>query len=343
MSTIHGGPGGEDSRESVLPIHIKGVGTFYPAGERSKRGVIRGYVDGQQYEVATDAKNKRTARADWNAFAQDIRAECRQPETGLTFNDALAHYRASGDRSMRQIEYLEAVEPRLRDIPIDAIKAGLVRTLAKELYPKATAATRNRCVLGPVGAAINCFADDDYCNHIRIKKFPEVKRAKRPASDKTEQILLANTSGPEHLYLTMIFRQGFRVSETLGVDWDDIDLSKREIVLYVGKARTEKRIPMHRDVFALLANAGEGPLFPWDTRHEVTAWLKPLRKKLGITFSSHRARDKWASDRNEDGFTDHDMVAAGSWTDTRALKDYVDVDKDHARSVVERDRKQGEG
>lgn len=329
-----------------MSVKIEGVGRYYEPGERSNRAVIRGSFDGQQYEITTDETNPRGIKRFWD----DFKASTRAKNSGIpqeeikTFADAFMHYKATDVRSAEQIGFIEAVMHRFNDTPVGDIKPGFVRQVALESYPQAANSTRNRQVLGPISAVINCFADDDNCNHIRIKKFQEVKREKRPASEETEIELLENTLGYENLYLSIIFRQGWRITETVKVIWEDnIDLQEQEFILYVGKAKTENRLPMHSDVYDALCRVPEaertGKLFPWKTRFNVYTWLNRLCDDLGIEFTSHRARDKWASDRNEDGFTDYDMVAGGSWTDRRSLSSYVDVDKEQARRVVERDRK----
>lgn len=328
-----------------MPKHIKGVGTYYYPGERSKNGIVRFYLDRKQYEFATVETDEKKVRTAWAQYVADIIREGGEaPQRPLTFNDAFTHYKRSGERSRAQIGFIERLLHRIGAKPLDDIKPGFVKAAAIEEYPQGSAGTRNRQVLGTVSAVINCCADDDMCRHIRIKKFTEEKKVKRPATDDDEARLLKAAEGYQLLFLTTIFCQGTRVSETLGLTWEGgIDLSDELITLYVSKAKTEKHLEMHEDVFVLLANIPEaervGKVFPWANRSSVRKWLDKLCKKAGVEFTPHRARDKWATDRNADGFTRDDIMNAGSWTDTRALDHYVTVSRKHARDVVHRKRK----
>lgn len=335
--------------------------SFSPPGTRkgNKKWIVRGRVDGAPYEITTDARTKKEAQREWELFAADIRAsDCKNSDAAAAgewnFKDALIHYKTSGDRSPEQIGFIERLISRHIDIaatsmplkkaPLSQIRPGAVRKLVIKAYAKAANSTRNRQGVGPIRAVINCAAEDDHCPAIKIKPFPETRRAKRRPDTATENLLLKNTEGIQHLYLAVIFRHGFRVTETLGITWETgIDLQRRMFILYVGKARTEKPIPMHDDVFELLASTPaadrHGRLFHWANRSSVDAWLTHLTGRLGVKFTSHMARHEWASVSNEHGFTAPDMVAAGSWTDARSLKDYTDVDFEHARDVIQRKRK----
>ena len=339
--------------------------SIHPPGARknNRRWIVRGRIDGRSYEITTDARTKSEAAREWELFVADTRADNAEgdppaPTGEWTFRDALTHYKATEPRSAEQIGFIERMTLRHIDVivdgaettlplfrtPLSAIRPGAVKKLVLKAYPRAAAATRNRQGIGPLRAVINCAAADDRCAYIRIKPFPETRRAPRRPAANVERLLLKNCDGYRLLYLTMIFRQGWRISETLGVDWDHgVDLQRREFTLYVGKARTEKIVPMHDDVFELLSGVDPadrtGALFPWTVRSSVDSWLKELTDGLGVRFSSHMARHEWASARNEDGFTDADMASAGSWTDVRSLKIYTDVNRDHARSVVQRTRR----
>ena len=61
---------------------------------------------------------------------------------------------------------------------------------------------------------------------------------------------------------------------------------------YVGKAKRWREKPLDEEVFAALANDSdkEGYVFPWRTRSGVHKWLRPLTRKLKVTFTPHMAR-----------------------------------------------------
>jgi len=318
--------------------------TYYRPGERKniKHWIARGRIQGEEHEhTARQAKSRRDAQRSWERYKVAIIAANGGPQVGgKTFGDAYVLYRATGGRSPNQIRYIERMLPELEHLPLDGITTGILHRLAIGLYPGAANSTRNRQVLVPARAVINKAAESEWCSHIRVRKLPEVKPAKRRPAKGTEELLLENTEGYQRLYLMMIFRQGWRMSETINLNWSDIDLQRREFSLYIPKSKTTKPVPMHNDVFELLVNieVKEGPVFPWAHPSSVNEWLTRLRKRLGVKFTSHMARHEWASARNQDGFTPSDMVQAGSWTSPASLSSYLDVDMDHAKNVLHRRR-----
>jgi integrase len=149
-------------------------------------------------------------------------------------------------------------------------------------------------------------------------------------------LLLANTEGLQHLFLATIFRQGWRITETIRLQWDDVDLQKRVFAIYVAKSDAWKVVPMHDDLLPLYAavNDKTGRVFPWYHSTGVYKWLWPLRDKLKVNFTPHMARHEFASTLSEAGASDAAIQAAGSWTSARSVGRYTSVDMDHAREIL---------
>ena len=217
-------------------------------------------------------------------------------------------------------------------MPHDVIAA------AQALYPNAKNATKNRQVVRPMSAILNYCAENKWRQHIRIKIFKEVDPAPRRPKLTVENVLLEQTDDYKHLLIATLFGQGFRITETLGIKWRDIDMDRQTFILYVGKANTEKVVPIQDYVFSLLENIPDktGHLFPWRSRSGVYKWLTPLKKELDIRFTPHMARHEFASARNEDGSTPYDLKEASSWTTTKSLEKYTEVDLKQAKKTVNR-------
>ena len=95
--------------------------------------------------------------------------------------------------------------------------SGVVRFRRRSLRP--------RMHIYAVGAAILHYgAENDWCEYRRIKKLKEPKPETRRPTPNALPLLLANTKGLRRLFILTIFRQGWRISETLTWREDKIDL-----------------------------------------------------------------------------------------------------------------------
>lgn len=320
--------------------------TFYAPGTRkgNKHWLIRGYVDGRQYETTAEgARSKREAQAHWDAYAADIRRS-GPAEPELTFSHAVQHYQDTGQRSKQQMAFVKAIERELGDRLVGSIRPGDIRALARRLYPGARASTWNRQVIAPAAAVINCYADDDRCPHIRVKRFGEEPVLKRQPSPMAGEILLNATDGYKKLLIAAYHYQGLRPSDAQSMRWDGVDLQRRTFSLVVPKVQALKTIAMDAAFWLLMANVPElerhGWVFPWRSRSGVDHWLKPLCERLGVRFSARQARHLFASDMAAQGASELDLVNVGSWTSERSVKHYVSLREARARELLD-SRNQG--
>jgi hypothetical protein len=147
-----------------------------------KRGGLwhyRGTVAKRRLRGATGTSNKETA-ARIAAEIED-RAWKRRldgPAAVLTFAQASIKYRAAG----KQTRFLERIEDYWKDTLVINITPGAIQDAAIALYPRATAATRNRQAIVPMQAVINHAADSELCPRIRVKRFKIETKSKIPAT-----------------------------------------------------------------------------------------------------------------------------------------------------------------
>jgi integrase len=321
--------------------------TYYAPGQRkgNKQWIARGRINGQQYEVvAKKAKNKRDAKAHWTRFAASVSAGDTHQESEVSFVSAATAYMDYRPPRKAEEAFIDRLVEHFDGWEVAEIGQHDIAVAANDIYPGRSNATKNRQAYAPMSYILNYAAENGWRSHIRVKKLPERKVAKRRPVTGTEQALLAATGGDEHLLLTVLFRQGWRITETLNLTWDMVDIEARIFWLHIGKADAEKPIPMHDDVFVLLANQTDkrGRVFKrWSGRDAVSKWLRPLCERIKVRFTAHMARHEWASARNEDGATASDLVAGGSWTSPRSVEPYTSVNIEHARNVVNRSETRG--
>ena len=117
---------------------------------------------------STGTANKETA----SRIAAEIEAKAWKrrldgPAAILTFAQAAIKYRAAG----KQTRFLERIEDYWKDTLVQNITPGAIHDAALALYPRATAATRNRQAIVPMQAVINHAANSELCARIRVKRF----------------------------------------------------------------------------------------------------------------------------------------------------------------------------
>ena len=327
--------------------------TFYEPGKPKNNNtwVARGRIIGKQYEIVTDAKNKSAARHEWREFETAVRnRDGHRAQKEPTFTDAITEYRQFANPRPAEMAFIEKLEKYFKGWPVAGVTHADIARAANDLYPGRANATKNRQVYTPMGAILHYASEIGMRDYLVVRKLPQTKPARRRPATGTIDKLLKNTDGYQHLFLSFIYYQGWRISETLHLRWNEtghdsfIDLSSKVFVFYIPKADAWKVLPIHDRVFILLvslpANERRGKVFPWACRSSVYSWLNPLCDKLKVKFTPHQARHEWATVRNEDQCTAADMVSANTWTSERSVAGYTEVTIDHARSVLNRGKSQ---
>ncbi len=256
-----------------------------------------------------------------------------------TFSEAAARYLAFRRPSVfdeRGIERLRA--DALGRMRLDDICRDDIASAARRLYPKAMASTRNRRVYVPVASVMHYAADNRWCAYLRVEKEREPTPAPRALSPEVAQALMATAEGDLADLLLFLFKQGWRVGDTLSLTWDRIDL-RRGLVLYeISKTDEWATAPLQKDVRAMLERRGPGVglVFPYRYRHAVYRALAPLCKKLGVHFTPHQGRHTFATRLRNLGEEIDAIAAAGLWRDPQSVLRYGRINVEGVRATIDR-------
>ncbi|MCG8694651.1 MAG: tyrosine-type recombinase/integrase [Minwuiales bacterium] len=321
--------------------------TYYKPGERRGNDtvVVRGSIDGQRYEFRCEsARTKAAAQDEWDAFKRKVRED--NDLASPTFDDVKAAYieaKQPGPNDRRYLKKLSAAwikhrKKKFGEIAIADLKPNDIAQAAAVLYPGRAAATKNRQAFAPAAAVLHFAEECELAPYRRIRKMKEPKPATRRPARGVAAKLIGGSEGIQREFLIFLFGQGWRVTESLKQRWENTDLTARTFRVFVSKAGEWKTVHMHPDVFAVLAQRGrdEGPIWPWRDRHEVYRWLKPLRERLGVTFTPHMARHEWGSQNAEAGGKKKDAVIGSTWTSEKSVGRYETPDVEHARRIAAR-------
>lgn len=325
----------------------------YPPGTRKKgkyvnrKWVVKGHFDGESHEIATDAKNARGAVNAWDAFKSEYRKGAKsRPRAAETFRSVAVSYKATRRVSRNEERYLDKLcevwidgeDQPLGDILIGDVKPMHLGAAAARLHPNSKPQTINRQVYTPAASVLHFAEENGLRPYLVVKKLREPDSAPRRPAKIARATLIGATTGKQRAFLTLLFYQGWRVTETLGLLAERVKLKERTFELYVRKAQTWKPIPMQEASFEVLANLGlpdAGRVFAeWRDRHDVYDWLGPLCEELEIAFTPHQARWEFAGALREKRATNRDIMDLGTWTSEKSVARYTEAPLDHTRALL---------
>jgi integrase len=238
---------------------------------RGKVWHYRGTVAGRRLRGSTGSQSKEIAAQ----IAADIEAQAWKrrvhgPQAILTFSQAAMLYRAAG----KSTRFLEPIEDYWRDTLVRDINAGAIRSSAIEILPNVSGATRNRQVIVPTQAIINHAAESELCTKISVKRFPTESKIKTPATWAWVQTFMRHS--PPHLgaLACFMFLTGARISEALGLRWEDLDLQARTALIRQTKIGNERLAHLPAPLVAALAN------------------VEPLPRRTVFRYVAHASADK---------------------------------------------------
>jgi len=319
---------------------------IYPPGTRkgNRYYVAKGSVGGKQYEfVCRDAEgrpatNARTARQAVRTFEREIR-ESGQPErpkavkTWGEVADSYAEARGISANDQRYIKRLTGAWVKSEncyfgDLAIGDVLPLHVAEASNAAWPGCTNETKNRQGYTTAASVLHFAAENRLRDYVVIRKLPEKEPEIRRPDREAAKLLLKNTEADQWLLILVLFCQGWRITETLSLREDKINLPERTVDLWVNKTKVWQRLHLHDAVFEALANRlplnrPNGRVFPWNDRHQVYDWLRPLCKKLGVAFTPHMARHEFGSLLRELGAHSRDIKDAGSWLSEKSTARYA--------------------
>ena len=284
-----------------------------------KRGGIwhyKGTVAGRRLRGSTKAASKEIAER--IAAAKEDGQWKRHldgPQATLTFAQAAMLYRQAG----KSDRFLRAIEDYWQDTPVREITAGAIRASAIHLYPTAGPATRNRQAIVPVQAVINHAAEHEFCQHIRVKRFKVIRKAKTPATWEWVEAFMAHAGTPGLAALAcMMFLTGARISQALALTWDDVDFRAETVLIRATeKGDNDRQAHMPTRLIAALANIPGrrvGRIFRFKSRGNCrTQWAGACRR-AGIKFLSyHACRHGFATGLLQAGVSPVTVAKRGGW------------------------------
>jgi integrase len=287
-------------------------GTIGPAGKR------------RRYNVSLHTTDKDTAaRQVAEIESGHWKGHFDGPEAILTFARAAQIYRAAG----KSPTFLEPIEKHLGATLVKDITEGSVQLMAKALYPNASNASLNRLVIVPTIAVINHAAKSKLCSRLTVERYEEDSKVKEPAT--LEWVTKFRQHAKPHLGAMVLFMYltGCRPGEAIAVQWEDVDLDKRTVLIRETKLSKERVAHLPAALVVALANLkrveGRG-VFIYGRRGSLKDAWKTACKKAGIkVLTPHCCRHGFATGLLRRGVDVVTVAWLGGWADAgQVLKTY---------------------
>ena len=288
----------------------------------------RGTLAGNRLRGSTGASDKETAQR----IASEIENKfwkrgLDSKEKGLTWPKAVTLYLVA-EKSSR---YLVPLSKYWGDAMIKDMNAGSIRQAAMEIYPSAKNSTRNRQAIVPTLAIINHCAELNLCPPMRMKRFKVETKIKKPVT--LEWINAFSVAADRHdiaVLARFMFGTGARISEALGVRWDDIDFRKHTLLIRQTKLGNERQAHLPMELFFSLANLPrdrEPFAIAYATARD--AWARTT-KAAGIEpLTFHSCRHGFATSLHDKGVGVKTIAKAGGWKSAQHLfNTYLHADED---------------
>lgn len=250
------------------------------------------------------------------------------PQAVLTFAQAASLYRKAGKGDW----FLSPVEDYFKNALVKDINAGTIKQMAVELYPTWGGSSRNRA-LSTAQAVINHAAEMQLCAPIRVKRFDIETKEKIPATPEWLTAFAAHASSP-HLaaYAWFMFYTGARPSEAIAVQWADVDLTARTVLIRETKGGTERTAHLPAPLVVMLANltkVRDRGVFVYrrygDFQH---AWEGTITRAKIKALTPHCCRHGFATGLLRRGVDVLTVAHLGGWKDAgQVLRTYGHANK----------------
>ncbi|MEY9717772.1 integrase [Sinorhizobium fredii] len=290
-----------------------------------KRGTkwhYRGTVAGRRIRGSTETEDKaRAQRIAAEREAREWKSHLDGPGATLTFADAAIAYREAGHST----RFLERVEDHWKNTLVRDITSKAVEAAARKLYPSAGPATRNRQVIVPTQAVINFAAENDWCPHLKVKRFKVDRKIKEPATLAWVEAFVAHASPHLGALCLFMFATGARIGEAVSLTWRDVDLTERTARIRQTKTGDERKAHLQPRLVAAIANipSNRNPddrVFRYVNRESVRqVWDKAIERAGIKKLSPHCCRHGFATTMLHAGVDVKTVAAAGGWKDVATL------------------------
>jgi integrase len=302
-----------------------------------------GTINGERIRKSLKTRDAKRAQEQCALYEARIWKRHNYGEEAVRlFEEAAVSYMEQGGEE----RFLTPVIKYFRGMPLGKIKPADLRSMALQVYPTASNATKNRQALIPARAIINHAHDRGWCAPVKVKMFEVPKPNKhKPVDQKWLKSFIAQADEDKlwHLSALVLFmnRTGARVSEAIRVQGEHLDLSEGIAVL--AKTKTDEWSVRYLTTELIARISALGPeegkrIFRYTDPKAVNRRIKAVCKRAKIEYRSTHSAGRHSFGTNAMRVPNADIKAAmdaGGWKSAKLfMETYVhshDAGKNLAR------------
>jgi integrase len=298
---------------------------------------IRGTYLGHYVNRSTGSREKAFAAKLLAKLKHDIESGVLSGTKAVGFAKAAAAYmKAGGDR-----KYLAPLIQHFLHTPVADIDQVMIDNAAAEIYPEATAATRNRQVYTPVSAVLKRAGIERHIKRPKGWRGRKLTHWLTPEQavrifEATERIEAPEATRIKfRIYLRMLCYTGMRMSEPLKLAKADVNLKAATATLRNMKNERDRLVYLPEVVVEDLRQMpggleGAGRLFSFHASGRLRDLLKMTVAEAGVVLprrvAFHVFCHTWATwMRQHGGLDTFDLVRTDRWADPGSADRYAHV------------------
>jgi integrase len=308
---------------------------FPPRPPKNASWTIRGTHFGVRINRSSGARQKSLAERIRKKLERDIESGALAREEGTGFAAAAAAYmKAGGDR-----RFLRPLILHFAETPLEQIDQVAIDNAAADIYPDATAATRNRQVYTPIVAVLNRAGIERRIKRPLGWKSPKSVSWLEPTQAFAVFAAADVIDAEFGLFLRLLCYTGMRLGEAISITLAQLDLAGAKIYLPKTKNSDARRVHLTPELVAALANHPRGlerglkeRLIRFHISGHLRDMLTEAMAAAGVSFPRrqrgfHLFRHTWATwMRRYGGLDTSGLLETGAWRDRSSAARYEHLD-----------------
>ncbi len=310
---------------------------------KSKIWYVRFEVNGHEVHRSAKTKNRQEALEFHDKLKSEAWKQVRLGEKPkVSWRDAVVRYMDENTRRHidNDILAIQWLDPYLGSLKLSDISRNHLQFLLNEKKKEGVKnSTANRIVQFVRVILNKSHKEWGWLDTVpSVKLLEEPKRRIRFLTQEEATRLLDEL--PEHLNLMARFSlaTGLRKSNVTGLEWSQVDLTRRKAWVHHDQAKAGKAIPVPLNNEAILVlrecqDKHDQYVFTYKD-HPVKqtsgkAWKKALKRASIEDFRWHDLRHTWASWHVQNGTPLHILQELGGWSDVTMVQKYAHMGSDH--------------
>lgn len=298
---------------------------------------------GTQDRVAAQEYHDRLRTECWRVYRLGTKPRRSWQEAVLRWLDETTH-KASRRDDLAQFKWLD---PYLRGRHLDELTRDLISDIARKRRAEGVAnASVNQTVQVIRAILRKAHREWEWIDSVPAIHFlPLPRRRVRWLTREDAECLLSEL--PEHLAEMVRFSlaTGLRQANVTGMEWTQIDLSRRMAWVHPDQAKARKAIPVPLNADAMLVlrrqqGRHSTRVFTYKGQPVLKpnghAWRLALKRANIQDFRWHDLRHTWASWHVQSGTPVHVLQELGGWSDIRMVQKYAHMSADHLAEYADR-------